>query len=371
MIMKTIVKGCVLALAVAGCGFEGPSPIVSASGMTAPAGAGTTAIFRGAFDASYANSTDSQAAARMVKVGAELSYQLCRDFFRSSGKEQQWLLFGKDFLAVAGTLTTGILGAVAVASGGAGNATAIAWTGLGTAAGVSTINLYARNFLFSEDNVGAVQTLTLDAVSAARSAAISDERLARYDFASGVSALIDVQAQCEVQNILTLVRKSLGLARPYAVSEIGAAAGSTVQARIGDLVNNRTAITTQQLQALYWLLMLSPTDAEKAELNKSLSSLFVAPTLTNGATNQSFTGMESEIRKALAVLQTNTPGVVDQIVKNVADARKAGSSGPAAAPGPPGAPGAAAASRLHLPPLQMPTGSSSLGPIRVEVAPGR
>ncbi len=362
--MKIMLKACALALGVTGCGFEGPSPIVSASGMTAPAGAGTTAIFRSAFDASYANPTDSQAAARMVKVGAELQYQLCRDFFRSAGKEQQWLLFGKDFLAVAGTLTTGILGAVSVASGGAGNATAIAWTGLGTAAGVSTINLYARNFLFSEDNVGAVQKLTLDAVSTARTAAFSEERLASYDFASGISALIDIQAQCEVQNILNLVRDAIGIARPYSVPDINTAAGSTVQARIGQLVNNGNAISSQQLQALYWLLMLSPTDAEKADLNRSLSTLVTPPTV-GGATNQLFTGRESEIRKALAGLQTSSPAVVAQIEKNVADARKA--PVPVAA-----APVVAAASRVRLPPLQMPAaGPSSLGRIRVEVGPGR
>lgn len=360
--MKIMLKVCALALGVAGCGFEGPSPIVSASGMTAPAGGGTTAIFRDAFDRSYRNWTDPTSAAQMVRVGAELQYQLCRDFFRSSGKEQQWLLFGKDFLAVAGTLATGVLGAVSAASGGVGNATAIAWTGLGTAAGVSTINLYARNFLFSEDNVGAVQTLTLDAVSAARNAAISEDRLAKYDFATGISALIDVQAQCEVQNILTLVRKSLGIARPYAVPDFNTAAGSTVQARIGQLVNNGFAISPDQLQALYWLLMLSPTDAEKVALNNSLSSLYIRPTLADGSVNQLFTGMENEIRKALAGLQTSSPSVVEQIVKNVQEARKP-STTPAAAPG------AASATRLRLPSLQMPAGSSSsaLGRIRVEV----
>lgn len=363
--MKTMLKVCALALGVTGCGFQGPSPIVSASGMTAPPGGGTTEVFRRAFDASYQNAIssnppDPRLAAHMVRVGADLQYQLCKDFFRSAGKEQQWLLFGKDFLAVAGTLATGILGAVSVASGGVGNATAIAWTGLGTAAGVSTINLYARNFLFSEDNVGAVQKLTLDAVSAARQAALSGERISTYEFSSGISALIDIQAQCEVHNILDLVRKAIGIARPYAVQDINTAVGSAVQARIGSLVNNGNAISSQQLQALYWLLMLSPSDAEKAELNRSLSSLVIPPTL-NGATNQLFTGNERAIREALAGLQTSSPALVDLIEKNVREARK-----PSAVPV--AASGGASAPLSRLPPLQMPAASSSSsGRISVDV----
>lgn len=347
--MKTILKVCVLALGVTGCAVRGPSPVVSAKGIEAPTGSGgTTEVFRQAFDEAYKNVNSPNStltAAHMVRVGAELQYQLCKDFFRSAGKDQQWLLFGKDFLAVAGTIATGVLGAASVASGNAANATAIAWTGLATAAGVSTINLYARNFLFSEENVGAVQKLTLDAVSAARSAALSEERLATYDFASGISALIDVQSQCEVQNILNLVRDSIGLARPYVVPDFNTAAGGMVLAKLSSLVNNGRPITSNQLQYLYWLLMLSPTDEERGKIYKELKSLFIPPTLANDTANPQFTALEYEIRKALGALPES---VKDDIVKSVAAAKP--QKGP-----------------YSLSSITLPAGSSSLGRIRVEV----
>lgn len=220
--MKAGIVASMLMLVVTGCVTSGPGLIVSPTGTTATGSGGTVSAFAEAYRQSAATvvpapngaAPDSSSAAdkayTMVKIGTELQYQLCADFFRTAGKEQQWLLFAKDALATIGTVTTGILGA----SGG--SASAIAWVGLSTGAGITGINLYARNFLFSEDNVQAVQDMTLKAVSAARTAAISEDLKGSYNFASAVSALMDVQAVCEVQNILVMVRKSISTAKPKA-----------------------------------------------------------------------------------------------------------------------------------------------------------
>lgn len=351
--MKIMLKIYALALGVTGCGFEGPSPIVSATGLPGQTIGGSTELFRKAFDESYksalTSTPDPKLAANMVKIGAELQYQLCRDFFRGAGKEQQWLLFGKDFLAVAGTITTGVLGAVSVAAGGVGNATAIAWVGLGTAAGVSGINLYARNFLFSEDNVGAVSTLTLEALNAARQTALSEERMAAYDFSSAISTLIDIQSQCEVQNILNLVRKSLGVARPYAVPDFATAVGGVAVAKVSELVNGGFPVTSDQLRDLYWLLMLAPTENETIALRKKLSALKTPPT---GNSNDAFSGRTEDVKQALRGLPAS---LIDEFVKSVQKARE---------PAPSGAPAAAPLRLMPLPPLPK---SSPLGRIRIDV----
>jgi hypothetical protein len=96
----------------------------------------------------------------LTAEGASLAYQLCSSFFKKAGTEQQYLLFSRDVIGVIGTLATGILGATHASP------EATAWVGIGSGAALSGISIYTRNFLFSEDNVQAVQDLTLKAMTA-------------------------------------------------------------------------------------------------------------------------------------------------------------------------------------------------------------
>lgn len=304
-----------LALALSGCAAIGPRAVVSPQGATSSANTGTIKIFSDRYGISQAKPFDPEEAAKMVAVGTELEYQLCADFFRTAGQGQQWLLFGKDFLTLAGTITTGVLGVVSAASG-VPNATAIAWAGLSAASGVALLSTVQRSFLFSEDNVQAVQDLTLKAVSVARAQALSPERMASYTFASGVSALVDVQSQCEVQNILVLVRQSIGAANP--VPDIGAGVNTTeiVKARIGGYLFSGTPISDQQLQALYWLFAYFPAPTEeqiKTKIYPPLSVLNVAPVDADGKLNSGFT-FRPQVTAALATLP---PAVVAQIRANI------------------------------------------------------
>ena len=73
-----------------------------------------------------------------MEAGTELEYQLCSSFFASPGQQQQVLLFSKDLIALIATATAGALGAARVSP------SAIAWIGLGGAATVTGINIYAR-----------------------------------------------------------------------------------------------------------------------------------------------------------------------------------------------------------------------------------
>ena len=65
------------------------------------------------------------------------------------------------------------------------------------------------NFLFSEDNVEAVQDLTLFVRSALRVTPLVLERRTAYTFTSAISTIMDVQSICEVQHILNLSRDAI------------------------------------------------------------------------------------------------------------------------------------------------------------------
>jgi hypothetical protein len=153
------------------------------------------------------NTPIAVAASDLVKAGASVAYQQCSSFFKTAGTEQQILLFTRDAIGVVGTIATGVLGATHASPA------ATAWLGLGSGAALSTISIYSRNFLFSEDNVQAVQNLTLAAMSAATQVALSPSR-DPYDFLTAVQAIMDVQSVCEVQNILSLVRQSINAGQP-------------------------------------------------------------------------------------------------------------------------------------------------------------
>jgi hypothetical protein len=146
----------------------------------------------------------------LTAEGANLSYQLCSSFFKSAGTEQQYLLFSRDVIGVLGTLATGVLGATN------GSSAATGAVGLTSGALLSGISIYSRNFLFSEDNVQAVQDLTLKAMTAQTTASLerASKPSTNYSFFEAVKDIMDIQAICEVQKILSLVRSSIHQAQP-------------------------------------------------------------------------------------------------------------------------------------------------------------
>jgi hypothetical protein len=230
-------------------------------------------------------------------------------------------------------VATGIIGATG------GSATAVAWIGLSTAAGVTGINLYERNFLFSENNVKAVEELTLKALGAARDAAISADRANAYDFPSAVSALMDIQGVCEVQNILDMVRKSINNAQPFATTgtgEIDAASTLFVRSRLGGQLIGNAMLSQDELKALYWLTMspTRPSDEDRKVLAWRLRNLNPRPLNADGSENSFFFGNKmllDQIRTIMAGLPASAIAQMESEIK------------PAAPPPPPGALGLPAA----------------------------
>ena len=205
---------------IAGCTAYQPKIVVDENGPQYPNAPGSFALFNKHYHDLYLvqfqdnpNNTDliHEKSENLVREGTALSYQLCQSFFKRAGTEQQWLLFGRDVIGVVGTLATGILGASRASQAATG------WVGIGSGAALSGISIYSRNFLFSEDNVAAVQNLTLKAMSDATDKALAAGRT-HPDLFSAVNDIMQVQAVCEVQNILLLVRQSINQVQPQAVA---------------------------------------------------------------------------------------------------------------------------------------------------------
>lgn len=252
-----------------GCATRTPTPLVTASGYQGPASPSvesTFYLFKQAFEASAcasalpasavsgttslpkascanapqtAPAAEAELATRMLRIGGDLEFQLCSEFFANGGQEQQHLLFAKDLLTLVGTITSGVLGATR------SSPTTVAAVGLGSAIAISSINAYQRNFLFSEDNIQAVQTLTLNAVDVARNGATA------VDFSDGVSKLMQVQAVCQPQKILALVRDAIKAGKPELTGTVDAFR-TLKEVEIGKITNGGVALNDQQLQALYW-----------------------------------------------------------------------------------------------------------------------
>lgn len=248
----TLVLGSLVA-----CTANRPKIVVDENGPQYLNGSGSFAVFQQHYQNLYelqiaANSDPTKiraSAVTLVKEGTSLSYQLCASFFKSAGTEQQYLLFGRDLIGVAGTLATGILGATHASPG------AIGAVGIGSGAALSGIAIYARNFLFSEDNVQAVQNLTLGAMGAATTSAL---QRTDYDFFTAVQAIMDVQSVCEVQSILSLVRQSINQAQPQA---------ATVDNRISVKVPPQQPIRQSGINpspAAEWLRVQDPASIKSA-----------------------------------------------------------------------------------------------------------
>jgi hypothetical protein len=356
----------------AACTFQGPESVVDESGPKSASVAGSYGRFRAIYDQAIADANsptpDRALAYRLVDAGVNLEYQLCMSFFASAGKEQQNLLFSKEVIAAVATITTGALGAARVSP------SSIAWVGLGSAAAVTGINIYARNFLFSEDNVHAVQELVMRALSNARDQALADAKRNSYNFYTAIAAIMDVQSICEVHNVLALVRDAIKNGQIQSTSTesvVAPALQHVVQAQLGKLVNKGTPLTDTELEALYWLFRdhPRPSTAElKATVYPMIAGLDQKPIDVNG--NPVATFPRDGVAELLSSLP---PTVVTQLQTHIATLRAPPAPAPGAVPGPAGAPAVAVAPApprvLALPPLSAP--SAVPGRISVGVKPLR
>lgn len=349
--MRTSAMAATLAavMLVCGCAVEGPSSVISTAGPVPTDNRGTVAAFRIAYARAecsqnrvepycdsetarlYNNGTydikkkSAQDAYDVVAIGSDLSYQLCYEFFRHAGREQQWVIFGKDFFGIAGALAATVIGATS------GSAAAVTWTGLAATGGISGLNLYERNFLFSTDNIADTQDLVLGGVRSAKAVALTADRDSTYTLSGAISILMQVQNACEVQSILKLVKTAISSAQAVAVTDAGGTSMEVAMASIGARLNNNSPISEPQLRALYWLYMSStqPTaDERKNIVALMVQGLSPSPLFANGDINPAFAGSVSLVQNAIGKMKDADKARLQNEIKPASGASTtAGTSG--------------------------------------------
>lgn len=320
-VVRHEVSALIAAVALAGCSVE-PGRVVTEEGPVSSA-AGTDkssfGVFRERYDALIGDQGSSEKAFGLVEAGTQLQYQLCSSFFASAGRQQQALLFSKDLITFVATAAAGALGAARASPA------SIAWIGLGGAGAVTGINVYARNYLFSEDNVEAVQDLTLRALGAARDAALAPERRNVYTLSSAISTIMDVQSVCEVQHIINLSRDAIknGTIAVSTDQNLNNSLAFSFEASLGNIVKGGVALTYNELAGLYWLFRSNhpPASAEqKRRAAAALAGLAPPPLLATGDTNAAWK-QSARVSNILATI----PAALADTLETSAQANSAGS----------------------------------------------
>ena len=333
-IMRRKASALMILTVLAGCSVQ-PGMVVDEQGPVSSA-PGTEkssfGVFRAQYDALIADPGSMPRAYALVEAGTELEYQLCSSFFASAGRQQQVLLFSKDLITFIATAASGALGAARVSPA------AIAWIGLGGAAAVTGINIYARNFLFSEDNVEAVQDLTLRALGAARDAALAPERRNAYTFPSAISTIMDVQSICEVQHITNLSRDAIkngSVTVSTTDQALNASLTFSLELSLGNITKGGVALTYNELVALYWLFRSNqpPSGADqRVRVAATLAALTPRPLLASGDSNPAF----KQAAQVSNILATITPALADKLEASAQASTAGARDVPAAATGAPG-----------------------------------
>jgi hypothetical protein len=166
-------------------------------------------------------------ARQMTVDGFNLVHDYCAEFFRTSGRNQQWLNVAKDLTTVIGTAATGILALSSPA-----NATAAGAVALGTATAYNGVDLYTRNFLFGADNIESVRVLTMNALAAHKSFVLPSPDLTTWTFGGAAEAINDHQAICTTASIRALVVAAINSGTVTAYPPAGSAPGNPAAASI-------------------------------------------------------------------------------------------------------------------------------------------
>jgi hypothetical protein len=127
---------------------------------------------------------------QMARDGFDVVRANCSDFFRSGGENQKWILFSRDVVGAAGTLTTGIL---ALATAGT---LPIAIAALTTSTLYAGLDIYTKNFLFGAENIDSVWTLVRKALNAHEEAVFGADAQLEWTFGTARDHINYHQAQC-------------------------------------------------------------------------------------------------------------------------------------------------------------------------------
>lgn len=197
-----------------------------------------------------------------VAAGMGLSDLQCKAYFKNLGLAAQHYAYARKELGLTGGLVSGLEGLTGV------SAKAIAITSSMFSFGIASTENYADVFFFSPD-ISGLQELVEGAQRAYRGAMPS---LNNLSYGAAVGLLRDYDKLCEVQTIRRLVNESVTTARFETNQGVDAvvtvAERSAVARAIGEPV-----VTSNQVAAIYWLVLGAPTAADKTVIAAQLKGL--------------------------------------------------------------------------------------------------
>ncbi|MFB0875256.1 MULTISPECIES: hypothetical protein [unclassified Sphingobium] len=271
--MRFLTTGAIL-LCLSGCaGFSGPSSLVTPQGASldkgddgaCPIAVSDTSInrvFHRALCTSAAAPDDVIAARRLLTTGFALAQLRCDDFFWAKSRHQTFARLGRSALPPLVTLTSGVLALLSDKPDTLQNY--LKYIALGSAAAGATIDIYEEHFLFGADNIDAVRSLTMDALSEHRTAVLkTDPRT----FDSVILHLTDHQALCRPVHILALSRDAIQAGRIAARETRASMLGTSVRDHANVLLAlgklyNQPPVTLDEAGYLWWLYLSTPPAAQ-------------------------------------------------------------------------------------------------------------
>jgi hypothetical protein len=259
----TLISGCTTA--------TGPENVISSKGILIKDTPGLPSALFAATNASYLDRPNPAKAHEMMRTGYAVIYANCSDFFSSAGQTQKWLVFSRDSIGAAGTLTTAVM-ALHNASHNA-----VANVALATGAAFSGIDIYTKNFLFSAENVDSVRQLTLRALDA-HAAAVGFHDDDDYEFA--YLTLLDNQDYCSSMSITAMAREAIKKGDVVAsnnpsddLKSITDVQDEAVLSGLGRALHPPGALTMDQAGALWWLLKSTYTTDQLGTIATKLKDL--------------------------------------------------------------------------------------------------
>lgn len=250
----------------------------------------------------------------MAREGFGLVRSNCSEFFRKRGDGQQLINLGRDVVAIGGATATAIVG---VAGGSALALSIIALSGATLYAGIDT---YTKNFLFGAENIDAVRSNTLTALSVNADAVLNSNDT--LTFQGVASAIMENQELCRPAAIAAAARIAI---RDHHLTPVGESAVANQQmdgtriAMIGQVSGYPAAGTLDEssLAALCWGARIEALpEAERTRKENLLRQLLPIPPFGNGPNNATgWAAVSPSIDSNCRALSATTKATIDRRIE--------------------------------------------------------
>lgn len=199
------------AFALSGCySMQGSERVLNRDGrLTTEVPTGS--IFRNDFERNYkqrasGEQVSDEQANLVLLSGFGHIYSYCDSYFDTMALQQRRSKIGRDAIAPISALITGVIAFQSFESNPGRKEDLLAALGLATSATSSYLDIYDQHLLFGADNIGSVETLTRNALTEHSKRVLSFDNMT---FDAATRHLLDNQAICSPQHILTLTREAI------------------------------------------------------------------------------------------------------------------------------------------------------------------